>query len=88
MERITRALVPSQGVAKQHTGVGEGLMVLEWDLEAALGVLERTDEDISVEEVGGEEVCHVVPDAWYVVTRVKDARARVLELAEHSELPV
>jgi hypothetical protein len=63
-----------------------GVQAIRWSrgLHKLVDVQEQTDEELRAIEIGGELVYIFAEGEWYVVSRTRGARARVLELAEAS----
>jgi hypothetical protein len=61
-----------------------GVQAIRWSagLKAMLGVLEREDEEIVAEEIGGETVHEFTAEEWRAVCGTKGAPTIVLERAE------
>ena len=66
---------------ERHT---RGVHAMQWSkgLHKLVDVEEQTDEELRAVEVGGELVYIFGEGEWYVVSRHRGARARVLQLAE------
>lgn len=62
----------------------KGARQLSWShgLKAALGVGERTDEEVAAEEVEGVSIVLIPGDVWDMVARRPGAAAQLLEMAE------
>jgi hypothetical protein len=62
----------------------KGAQSITWSkgLKQALGVVERTDVEITQEEVGGHDVLTIRPEEWHALTGTRGATLRVLLLVE------
>ncbi len=61
-----------------------GAQAITWSkgLKQALGVAERTDVEITQEQVGGTDVLTIRPEEWHALTATRGATLKVLELVE------
>jgi hypothetical protein len=62
----------------------KGAQAVTWSkgLKQALGVVERTDTEITQEEVGGHDVLTIRPEEWHALTGTRGATLKVLLLVE------
>lgn len=62
---------------------GKQAITFSAGLRAMAGLLEElTDDEIVLEELGGERVCELHAEQWRIVRRIRGARARLLHAAE------
>lgn len=66
----------------------KGHQAITWSrgLRKVLGAVERTDEEIAAEEIGGEDVCMIPAEVWHEVVQVPGLDAALLDVIERSGL--
>jgi hypothetical protein len=71
-------------VWREYERATKGRQAITWSkgLRQLLAVTERTDEEISAEEVGGEDLAVIHSDGWRRITQIPGLPSLVLDHAE------